>query len=199
MFNKVSVYFVILSIVVWTACSDEALKLPKARMYPKVIYPEGNTYVFDTSLCQFSFKLPEYCEIVQDSFIFDGKPSNPCWFDIQIPQLNASIHCSYYQITNSKSLSDLVNDAFYIAGKHNIKANYRKESIIELANGTKGVLFDIEGPVASPVQFYMTDEKKHFFRGGLYFNAKVNPDSTAPMLAFVKKDIDTLIASFKWK
>ena len=83
--------------------------------------------------------------------------------------------------------------------KHNIKANYRKETIIDNGHGVKGILFEIEGPVASPLQFYLTDEKDHFFRASLYFNSKVNPDSTAPVLKYLRSDIDTLIASFKWK
>jgi gliding motility-associated lipoprotein GldD len=113
--------------------------------------------------------------------------------------LNASLYCSYYRITKDKSISALINDAFNIAGKHNIKANYRRETIIENKNGVKGILFDIEGPVASPVQFYLTDDKNHFFRASLYFNSKVNPDSTAPVLSFIKTDIDTLISTFRWK
>lgn len=198
--KNLNFFSVLLTItIVLSGCSEDAVKLPKARMYPRVIYPEKKMTDFDSTLCSFTFRLPDYCKIVKDSFLFDGQPSHPCWFDIQIPSLNASIHCSYYEISKNKSLSGLINDAFYIAGKHNIKANYRKESIIDTPDGIKGVLFDIEGPVASPVQFYLTDEKNHFFRGGLYFNSKVNPDSTAPMLTFIKSDIDTLISTFRWK
>ncbi|MBK8624163.1 MAG: hypothetical protein IPN86_00890 [Saprospiraceae bacterium] len=181
------------------SCSEEAIKTPKARMYPKVIYPSKSYVSFDTVLCNFNFRFPSYGKIMQDSFVFDGKPLHPCWFDIQIPELNASLHCSYYQVTKQKDLSSLINDAFTIAGKHNIKANYRKEAIILNKYGVKGVMFDIEGPVASPCQFYLTDEKDHFFRASLYFNSKVNPDSTAPVLTFIKTDIDSLIATFRWK
>ena len=140
-----------------------------------------------------------YAEIVKDSFVFEGKPFNPCWFDINVKMLNSSLHCSYYNISKDRTLSSLINDAFNIAGKHNIKANYRKETIIHNKYGVKGILFDIEGPVASPRQFYLTDEKNHFFRASLYFNSHVDPDSTAPILTFINQDIDTLIATFHWK
>ena len=93
---KTKNHFVLLLFFIWSGCVDEAIKLPKARMFPKVVYPEKNMTAFDTSLCNFTFRLPDYCNIVRDSFIFDGKPSHPCWFDIQISALNASIHCSYY-------------------------------------------------------------------------------------------------------
>jgi gliding motility-associated lipoprotein GldD len=182
------------------SCNDEAAKTPKPRMYPKVNYPIAyENAKFDTSFCNFTFRYPAYGKIVQDSFFYQDKPLHPCWFDINIPDLNASLHCSYYKVTKDKNLSSLINDAFNIAGKHNIKANFRKETIIQNSYGVKGILFDIEGPVATPLQFYLTDEKNHFFRASLYFNSKVNPDSTAPVLKFIRPKVEELISSFQWK
>jgi len=192
---SLSVFIVLITV----SCENNEAKTPKPRMYPRVTYPERSYSTFDTSICNFNFRFPNYSKIVKDSFIFEGEPAHPCWFDIEINDLNATLHCSYYEITKKKNLSSLINDAFNIAGKHNIKANYRKETVISNKSGVKGILFDIEGPVASPVQFYLTDEKIHFFRASLYFNSKVNPDSTAPVLEFLKKDVDSLISTFHWK
>jgi len=36
-------------------------------------------------------------------------------------------------------------------------------------------------------------------RGALYFNEQPRLDSIQPVLDFVKKDIDVMIRSFKWK
>ncbi|KXK36922.1 MAG: hypothetical protein J5I52_08085 [Saprospiraceae bacterium] len=191
--------FLILGITL-LSCGDDVVRTPKPHMYPRIFFPEKTGFtVFDTSFCKFEFRYPNYAKIVQDSIVHDDEPAHPCWFDIAIPSLNASLYCSYYDINKEKALSKLINDAFNIADKHNIKANYRKESIIENEYGVKGMIFDIEGPVASPVQFYLTDEKHHFFRASLYFNSKVNPDSTAPVLQFLQPDIDSIISSFKWK
>jgi gliding motility-associated lipoprotein GldD len=196
--NVASPLLILVVIFTFFACED-AVKLPKQRMYPRVKYPERGYVLMDTALCDFSFRIPKYCTIQSDTFVFRKQTSHPCWFNISTPSLNAVLYCSYHEIRNQQDFSDLINDAFEIVGKHNIKANYRKETIISNAQGVHGIMFDIEGPVASPVQFYLTDEKKHFFRGSLYFNSKVNPDSTAPVLSFIKTDIDTLISSFKWK
>jgi len=197
--NKFWIVIITFFLIILFSCSEQAVKSPKPRMYPRVIYPEKNYVNFDTTLCSFGFKYPKYNTIQQDNFKFEGKPTDPCWFDLSSKDLNTSLHCSYYNINNKKDISSLIDDAFNLAGKHNVKANYRKETIIENKYGVKGILFDIEGPVASPIQFYLTDEKTHFFRASLYFNSKVNPDSTAPVLTFVKQDIDTLIATFRWK
>ena len=52
----------------------------------------------------------------------------------------------------------------------------------------KGVLFQIEGNVASSKQFFITDEKSHFIRGSLYFKSTIN-DSILPIESFFANDI----------
>ncbi len=196
--KRCSLFFALVSLIL-LSCEEEGVKVPRPRMYPKVDYPDKAYKDFDNKDCSFSFRQPVYSVVVQDSFQFEGRPASDCWFDIQTKNLNASLHCSYYPLSEKHNLSSLINDAFALAGKHNIKANYRRENKIETENGVKGILFEMEGPVASPVQFYLTDEKKHFFRGSLYFNARVDSDSTRPVLQFIMADIDTMITSFKWR
>ncbi len=190
--------FLLTGIIYLASCGETAVYSPKPRMYPKVHFPEKGFSFFDTTLCNFSFKYPSYGKIIQKNYIFEDRPAHPCWFDIQMDSLNATLHCSYIPINNKNNLSQLVTDAFKIVDEHNIKANYRRENIIE--NETvKGIQFDIEGPVASAYQFYLTDSEKHFFRAALYLNSKVNPDSTQIVLDFIKKDLDSLVTSFSWK
>ena len=200
MMIKLNMYCLLfITIIFFSGCNEELAKTPKPHMYSRIIFPEHHYQHFDSMLCNFYFKYPLYSKIIKDSIQFEGRAPNDCWFDINSKELNTSIHCSYYKISNQKNLSSLVADAFEIADKHNIKANFRKETVIKNTFGVQGILFDIEGPVASPVQFYLTDGKLHFFRASLYFNSKVNPDSTAIVLKFVKQDIDTLISTFNWE
>jgi gliding motility-associated lipoprotein GldD len=185
---------------VLSSCDNEKIMSPKPRMYPRIYFPESeNLLELDDAGCSFVFTYPDYAEIKKDSFAFEGKPEDECWFDVNIPTLNTSLHCSYHSIKEKATLDKLVNDAFTIAGKHNVKANFRKESLIRNSQNVSGIMFEIEGPVASPIQFYLTDSTKHFFRASLYFNSKVNPDSTAEVLNFVRIDIEKIIESFKWK
>jgi hypothetical protein len=60
------------------------------------------------------------------------------------------------------------------------------------------MVFSIEGPAATPFQFFITDEKQHFFRASLYFKTKINTDSLAPVYDFVKKDLRKMIETFEW-
>ena len=183
--------------VVLFSCGDDIVT-PKTRMYPKVELPAKKYLTYQRDGCPFTFDYPAYGLIKKDSSFFKKNVISDCWFDIRIDTLNTSIHCNYVEISDKNSIDKLINDAFTIAGKHNIKANARKESMIENDYGVNGLFFDIDGPVAMPVQFYVTDNKKHFFRGYLYFNAKVNPDSTAPVLAFMRQDLEKLLETFQW-
>jgi gliding motility-associated lipoprotein GldD len=60
-------------------------------------------------------------------------------------------------------------------------------------------MFEIEGNAASNLQFYLTDSTHNFIRGALYFYAKPNYDSLAPVIDFLKKDVEHMITTFKWK
>lgn len=189
----------LIAILALFSCGGKSVLTPKPRMFPRVFYPTKSLVSYENKACPFIFKYGGYNKILKDTFVFEGKPMSDCWFDIHSKDLNASLHCSYYRSDGKKTISTHIDDAFKIAGNHNTKANYRKEDIIANKYGVKGLMFNIEGPVASPIQFYLTDNDKHFFRASLYFNSKVNPDSTAAILDFIRPDIDSLIASFRWK
>ncbi len=181
----------------WSACNEDVVYSPKPRAFPKVEYPSRSFQKMDVSFCEFSFEYPGYASIEQDTAFFDEKPVNPCWFDVLMPAFDAKLHCSYYPVGND--FEKLRRDAFDLANKHNIKANFIDELPIQKPNGVNGFVFDIEGPVASPFQFYLTDEENHFLRASLYFNTQARPDSLAPVFNFIKEDLMHMINTFEWK
>lgn len=196
--NKV-IGCLMIALVTFTSCGEDKVLLPKQRMYPQINFPQRKIIQLDTNFCDFTFPYPDYFTFLQDSFYFDGKPKDECWFNLNNVALNSTLHCSYYPIRSRKEFDELIADAFTITDKHNIKANARRENLISNENGVSGILFEVDGPVASPVQFFLTDSTKHFFRASLYFNAKVNPDSTAPVYKFINEDLLKMIEGFKWK
>jgi len=181
-----------------TACS-EIPSSPKPRAYPRVSYPEKTYQSFDKNYCPFTFEYPTYAQIQQDTNPLNEKPTDPCWFDIYIPEFDSRIYCSYYAITPSKTLAQLKKDAMDMVDWHNKKANYIEEMRIRKPNQVSGYAFILDGPAASPMQFYLTDSTNHFLRCALYFNTTVNPDSMAPVYEFVKADIQKMIDTFEWE
>lgn len=177
---------------------EEIIYTPKPRAYPKVVYPVKDYQPFNESYCQFSFEYPTYASIEQDTLFFDERPANSCWFDIVIADFDARVHCSYHPIDQENTFDKLNTDAFNLANEHNLKANYIDDLRIQKPNGVSGIVFNLEGAVASPFQFFLTDSTNHFLRGALYFNTKSRPDSLAPVKDFVKTDIMHLINTFEW-
>ena len=188
-----------LVILLMFSCANEQINTPKPRMFPRIIYPEKAYDPFILNVCNFTFDKPAYAKVKSGIEFFGEKPEHPCWFDLQLDEFNGSIHFSYNQINDSNSLDKLVSDAFRIVEQHNTKAEYREEVLIKNREGVNGLLFKLEGPVASPINFFLTDTTNHFVRASLYFNSAVDPDSIAPVLNFVSDDIDRILESFKWK
>lgn len=181
-----------------TSCNEGGIALPKPRSYPKIDWPEKGFVSFDEDYCNFSFDYPKYATIEKERAFFDDKPIDECWFDVALEPFNGALHCSYIPLNDRKDFDKMINDAFTMVGKHNIKADYRDDFPIK--NGkVSGMLFELEGDVASNLQFYLTDSTDHFFRASLYFNSKVDIDSIAPIYDFVKADVLKMIETFRWE
>lgn len=192
--------FFILSVL--TSCGDSNSYAPKPRMYPKVTFPAKTSLIYNNSTCPFTFDYPEYYQVVKDSSKVGGvKPNDKqCWFNLDSESLKMTLHVSYLSINNRKDLDTHIKDAFTLADEHNIKASFRKEEIIEhKENNITGLLFEIEGEVAAPLQFYVTDSTRHFLRASLYFNNKVNQDSTKIIYDFMRKDVVHLLETIRFR
>jgi gliding motility-associated lipoprotein GldD len=173
------------------SCKDE-ISTPRPRAYPRVEYPKHELQEFSNGDCPFTFQFPKYAEVQM-------KADHPCWFDLFMPAFKARVHCSYLPVKDRADFDDMVKDTYTIAGKINERSNYMEESRIRNANGVGGLQLKFTGPAASPLHFFLTDTTQHFFKASLYFEAKVKPDSLAPIIEFVEEDVNKMIQSFEWK
>lgn len=192
-------YGIILLLFVSISCGDTEVYTPKPRAFPKVEYPSGQAVVFKQESCPFVFEYPSYSEVVRDTSFFNEDPGHPCWFDIATPALNGRIHFSYYSMSGRQDMDRLVSDAFELTSKHNMKASYIEESVFRKGEDVSGVLFKMEGPVATPFQFFITDSSRHFLRAALYIQAQARPDSLQPVYEFLEKDMNRMIETFSWQ
>jgi len=167
-------------------------------MYPKIDFPAKSYTAYAADYCPLTLRYPTYAQVDKKETYFDEKPVHECWFDVNVPSLGATIHCSYYPIADRAAFEQLLNDAFFLAGKHNKKASFIDEQYFVNPHGHAGFLFHLTGPVASPYQFFITDSTDHFLRGALYFNTQARPDSLKPVVEFMKTDLDSLLQSVQF-
>lgn len=146
--------------------------------------------------CPYTFDYPVYAQIIPDV----NADAQPCWIDVAYPEFNARLHLSYQPLSSKKQFNSLVEDARTFAFKHTVKATAIDEALISFPDKkVYGIYYTIDGNTASSVQFYLTDSTKNYLRGALYFNEQPRIDSIQPALDFIKKDMDVMIKSFRWK
>jgi gliding motility-associated lipoprotein GldD len=187
--------FPILSLLLFAACNGNHDYSPKPRGYYRIVFPE-KAYQPYISGCPFTFQYPKYAVIEPDK----NPMAKPCWVNMQFPEFKGTLHLSYEHILSKKEFNELVEDAHKLSFKHTIKATGIDEGVISYPDRkVYGIYYTIDGNAASSVQFYLTDSTKNYIRGALYFNSEPRLDSIQPVLTFVKKDVDQMIKSFRWK
>lgn len=188
---------IILSLVLFlgvTACQNNDYS-PKPKAYFRIEFPNKVYTRFDQPV-PYGFKYPTYATVEQDQ----SRDAQKSWYNLHFKQFNGYLHLTYYDVSGRKEYDEMVEDARKLAFKHTIKASAIDQKLINYPDKkVYGIYYAIEGNTASSVQFFLTDSAKHYFRGALYFNERPQFDSIAPVINFIKKDIDTLISTFKWK
>lgn len=188
--NKI--YCLLLLTLTIASCNSDYA--PKPRGYYRIELPKKEYKNF-TSECGFSFDIPTYAVVVNDS----STDAKECWKNVVYKGLNGRLHMSYYQLTSPKMFAELVEDSRRLVFKHTVKADGINESRIDNPKtNVHGLYYDIEGNAASSIQFFVTDSSKNFLRGALYFYAPPQADSIQPVLDFVRKDVERMLETFHW-
>lgn len=182
-------------VLMFAACGGTPDYSPKPRGYFRIVYPKKE-YQEYTEGCPFSFEYPKYATVEQDR----SKDAKPCWQNVQFGQFNATLHLSYEDIHSMKDFNHFVESTRKLSFVHTTKATSIDEALIAYpAKKVYGIYYTIDGNTASSAQFFLTDSTKHYLRAALYFNSEPRLDSIQPVLAFLKKDVDKMIKTFKWK
>lgn len=168
------------------SCGKE--KLPKPAPYLKLQYPEP-TYKKTESDAPFTFEISDQAKI---------HFNNKNWASVEYPKLKAKVHITYRPINNN--LAEILKEVEKLTFEHTIKAD--AINAVPYENLQKRVfakLYNIEGNVATNIQFRATDSVKHVLSGALYFYTRPNYDSIVPAIKYVEKDIIHLIETLEWK
>jgi gliding motility-associated lipoprotein GldD len=177
-----------------SSCNSEYT--PKPRGYFRIALPEKKYALLDSTY-PYKFEYPAYALITNDPM----SPQEKNWINIEMPVFHGRIHISYKPLVDKNSLVTFTEDSRTLALKHMSKASgIRQIAISDPERKVYGLVYEINGlGAASPYQFYLTDSTRHFLRGSLYFDVIPNNDSLAPVIDFVKTDIQHLFETITWK
>ncbi|HAA01026.1 MAG TPA: gliding motility lipoprotein GldD [Flavobacteriales bacterium] len=186
-------FLVVIGIAFFSACSEEEPGVPKPRGYMRIDFPEKE-YIEFRGDCPYTFDFPSYARIDhigRDTVTWCNK-------NIEFVPFRGTMHLTYKRLQGN--VARFIEECHNMAYDHSIKATAieRKQFVNDTAQ-VFGLLYDIQGNAASPLQFYITDSTTHFIRGALYFQAKPNYDSILPVLTYVREDVERFIESLRWK
>lgn len=176
------------------SCTSEETNTPRPKGYLKIEFPV-KSYLKLESECPYTFEYP--LRSLVDTAV--KRVKQPCWLNLHYPQYGATMHLTYSQITKD-SLYKYIEDARKLAMKHTVRADDIRERYYENPEqNVFGIAYEFDGNVASNFQFFLTDSTRHFVRGSLYFNMRPNPDSLAPVIQYISKDMYHIIETLEWK
>lgn len=173
------------------ACTEYT---PRPKGYPRIEFPE-KAYRLSDSTAPFIFEIPVYTAMEED---IDFN-SEPFWYNIYFPDFDATLHLSYKKLRSAQDLDSLIEDARKLVFKHTIKAEEIEERELRNTFGNIGMLYDLSGNTATPLNFFMTDQKNHYLRGAFYFNNYTERDSVAPVAVFVKEDVLQMVKTIRFR
>ncbi len=197
--NVSYIYIGILATILIAVFSCRSDYNPKPRGFFRIDLPEKEYQTFDTTY-PYSFNYPVYGELIPHE---EQKAKNGeiFWSDLKFPVFDATIHITYRSIKSEDDALRYIDDAHNFTIKQIPKATAINEKVINYPKrSVYGMLYHIEGTkAASTLQFFVTDSIENFLRGSLYFNVPPNNDSLAPVISFLKEDVEYLIETFKWQ
>lgn len=171
----------------------------KKKGYFRIDFPEKKYRVFDQPGYPYTFEYPVYATVTKDSTFFDDKAGD-WWVNIDVPRFAGRIYVSYKPIGGANQFDSLVRDGFKLAYKQHVDISTGiNDSLVQTPNGVEGIYFSLGGNTATANQFFLTDSTRHFLRGALYFDATPNADSLGIVNEFLKKDLQHLINTLRWR
>ncbi len=189
---KIQTFLISALVLSISACDSDYT--PKSKGYNRIDLPE-QSYQNLSGDYPYNFKISKVAEPAahKSSYATDD------WVDIKYDVFNAEIQITYIPIENDEMLISLLDDAYRLTSKHQIKASAIEMTHLTTEMGQAATIFELEGEVPSQIQFYVTDSTEHFLRGALYFRTATKNDSLAPVIDFIKEDVLVLINSLEWK
>jgi hypothetical protein len=189
---KQIIVLVFLAIVIVSCGDSDDNGVPKPKGYYRVTFPKHSYKKFNPVNSPYSFDISTIAVAIPDT----NSLSEPFWYYIVMPKLNGQIYITYKKLNGD--FDKYAEDTRTLVYKHTSRASSINESVLKVNDNVGGILYEIGGDAASPIQFFVTDSSKNFIRGALYFNAAPNADSIAPSVKYAKDDIMQMIKTVKW-
>ena len=171
---------------------DETNYLPREKGFLRLEFekPTYDTFSSEASKLNFIFNNAySSFEIVSDEKIV-----------LKYKDIKIDLVLSDVELENLSSFEESIRNFYVFLEPHRKKSNQISiKEFKSVDNKRFAKVFEMRGPVASPLQFYVTDSINHFLFGSMNVMVKSNYDSIYPSIMYVKNDIFSIIESVNWE
>lgn len=120
------------------------------------------------------------------------------WINIAYPTLGAKLYGSFF-LLDAAAIKQAHIESDELMHRQLRYGTIDSKVYDNPDNGIFATLSTVDGLSPSPLRFTVTDGESAFFTAALYFNCVMNPDSLAPAIRYIQRDVEKLIESFTWK
>lgn len=150
------------------------------------------SYVESPDTLPFRFRLSD-----QARFSARRTKEGEYFCDVVYPGLNAQLYCTWHSI-HPDLFHLMAQESHRLAYQHSAVATaIREKAYSHDSVRVYGILYEIEGNAATPLQIALTDSSTYFFNASLYFDMIPDADSIAPLVDYIRQDVVQLMESFR--
>lgn len=179
-----------LSLIIILSCNDSAI-LPKQNAFLRIEFEEPNYKIYNQS--------DAFPDFYYNSNSVTLNSTNKNSLLLNYNKLGINLDLKFNKLNDGLDLINIENDFKMLLETHSKRSNgvlmREYENIDKLVFGK---LYELQGDVASPVQFFLTDSLSNFVQGSVNINSKSKYDSIYPAIQYVKKDISVIFESIYW-
>jgi len=185
----------LMTVLLLVGCGEDPM--PRPRGHLRLDLPDTG-YVRWIGACPFQAEVPTYAVTVDKPGQSAANVDTACQTILRFPGQRASVYMTCRRIQGD--LAELIEDAHAFKAKHEARAvRIRPQRVHHPEAHVSGTFFNVDGDVASPAVFYLTDSTTRFLYGALYFDARPNADSLEPVTQRLRADLQRFAASLTWR
>lgn len=124
--------------------------------------------------------------------------TDSCYFNVFFDRFDTRWYVTTRFLMQNKINPTLsMEDHRDLVYKHTVKGAIQDMHIKTSAGS--GFLYELYGDVPTPLQFYFSDNDRYAMMAAFYFNTAQKNDSLAPVIQFLKTDMEHMLQTTRWK
>lgn len=190
--SKKHLIVMLVSFCLLSAC-EEPVQLPKKHGFPRMDIPVQTEYqLMQSATCPFEFEIPVEGEVTRDL-------TDSCWMDVQFDRYNITWHISHRDARLTGRTADFhFEEHRKLVYKHSQKATEIRPFDYDVPAGSV-TAHELFGEVGSPYYLFLRDSSNtQVVTMAIYFQTSLKNDSLAPMISYMKKQLDHTANTLKF-